>query len=160
METQKRFGGLHLHAVLWLEGMPYYCWTRWYFARFIDFHHTTTCQLPVVTLSTCASEYVSAAETAKHIVHFRELLEQIGFPQREPTVLRNDNESSNHAASIHSVSSKMQHVRVRFHFIKELVANNEVKMEYCKSKDLSADLLTKPLARPQTEVHRKTILGY
>ena len=53
---------------------------------------------------------------------------------------------------IHGISKndmfhkKTKHIDTRFHFIRELVNNKEICLEFCKSKDQLADIFTKPLA--------------
>jgi hypothetical protein len=38
-----------------------------------------------------------------------------------------------------------KHLELKYHFIREAVENNKVKLEYLPSTNLMADLLTKPL---------------
>jgi hypothetical protein len=44
-----------------------------------------------VALSTCEAEYMAGAEAAKEIIWLRNLLEELGYPQQGPTILRMDN---------------------------------------------------------------------
>jgi hypothetical protein len=115
--------------------------------------------LPVVTLSTAESEFVSAAETAKHLIQLRELLQEINMEQHQPTVLYNDNQSAIASAGISTSTKKTRHIRLRFHYLKEVAANGEIRMEYLHTHDLCADLLTKILPRPANDRHRAFIMG-
>lgn len=120
--------------------------------------HST--QLAQVTKSTCATEYVSASEASSSVIHFRELLAQIGYNQSNPTVLFNDNEAAIISANTLGTNFRTKQVRVRYHAIKEMVHNKELIMQHMPTKLLAADLLTKILPRPRTELHRRTIMGY
>lgn len=42
---------------------------------------------------------------------------------------------------------RSKHIDVRFHFIREAVANNLVKIEYLKTSDMPADMFTKSLCK-------------
>ncbi|KAJ9541908.1 hypothetical protein OSB04_028414 [Centaurea solstitialis] len=40
---------------------------------------------------------------------------------------------------------KSKHIDTRFHFLRDQVAKKEIVLEYCRSEDQVADILTKPL---------------
>ena len=42
--------------------------------------------------------------------------------------------------------NRTKHIDVAFHFIRERIASNEVKVVYCPSNDMLADIITKGLA--------------
>jgi hypothetical protein len=50
--------------------------------------------IPGVRLSSAESEYISATELTKDIVHYRELMTEIGWPITEPTLIQVDNKSA------------------------------------------------------------------
>ena len=53
---------------------------------------------------------------------------------------------------------RSKHIEIRYHFIRELVENGDIKMEFCKSKQQLADIFTKPLSIG-TFVHLRESLG-
>lgn len=53
---------------------------------------------------------------------------------------------------------RTKHVDIKAHFIRELVAEGEISMQYCESKHQLADLFTKPLAKDRF-VHLRGLLG-
>jgi hypothetical protein len=57
------------------------------------FYFSSTKQ-PNVTLSSCESENEASVTALKEIIWFRNLLEEMGFPQLEPTILYSDNQSN------------------------------------------------------------------
>ena len=79
--------------------------------------------------------------------------------QHQPTVLYNDNQSAIASAGISTSTKKTRHIRLRFHSLKEVAANGEIRMEYLHTHDLCADLLTKILPRPANDRHRAFIMG-
>ena len=44
---------------------------------------------------------------------------------------------------------RAKHIDIKYHFIREQVANKNVKLEYCPTKVMTADMFTKGLAREQ-----------
>jgi hypothetical protein len=57
----------------------------------------------------------------------------------------------NDAASIltedHVWHARVKHIRVKYHYVRELVANSEVAIRRVRSADNWADIFTKPLNR-------------
>ena len=42
-----------------------------------------------------------------------------------------------------------KHIHIRHHFIREQVASGTIKLDYCATKDMAADIMTKGLTREQ-----------
>jgi hypothetical protein len=49
--------------------------------------------------------------------------------------------------------AQLKHINVQYHYIRELVENNTVKLEYIQTSEIAADYLTKPLKRVQYQVN-------
>ena len=80
-------------------------------------------------------------------MYLRTLLEELGFPQSEPTELRVDNQGVVFAATYPGHShTKMKHVERRHFFVRELVQNGKLNVTYISTDDNVADIFTKPLA--------------
>jgi len=58
-----------------------------------------------------------------------------------------DNQSSIKMSQNPVLHSKTKHIDIRYHYIREAVAKGTVTLEYCPTKDMAADLLTKPLGK-------------
>ena len=48
-----------------------------------------------------------------------------------------------------------KHIDIRYHFIRELINNDEIYLEFCKSEDQTVDFFTKSLAKERFEHLRK-----
>ena len=72
----------------------------------------------------------------------RQLLED---KQTEPTVVREDNQSAIAIAQQPHSHSKMKHIDIRYHFIREKVQDNAIELWYCPTNNMLADILTKGL---------------
>lgn len=98
---------------------------------------------PIVTLSTTEAEYVSAAAGACQAVWLRNVLEEIGCKQGERTVLFCDNSSTIKLSKNPVFHGRSKHIQVRFHFLRELVSDEIIELEYCSTQDQLADVMTK-----------------
>ena len=54
---------------------------------------------------------------------------------------------------------RTKHIDIRYHFVREAVARNEIKLEYVPTADQAADLLTKALPKGVVQRLRPIILG-
>lgn len=48
---------------------------------------------------------------------------------------------------------------MKYHFVRERIESGDVRMEYVRTEDQLADILTKPLKRDRVEKLRASILG-
>lgn len=100
---------------------------------------------PIVTLSTCEAEYVSAASSVCHATWLRRLLKTIHFPQEEATAIFIDNKSAIALAKNPVFHDRSKHIDTRYHYIRESVEKKEVELVYVSTKDQIADIFTKAL---------------
>jgi hypothetical protein len=106
------------------------------------------------------SENAAAVEAAKEIIWFRSLLEQLGFPQGQPTTVFADNESMITVAEDFSGHhKKVKHFLVRINFLIEQVKNKVIAFQHVPSSDNIADILTKPLGPVDFLRLRPRLLG-
>jgi hypothetical protein len=102
---------------------------------------------PTVALSSCEAEYVAACAGAQEAVFFRRLLAELGYPQRNPTVMYEDNQSSISHSRNSDNHSRMKHINVKKYFVRELVRDNVIDHHYVPTGEMLADIFTKPLGR-------------
>jgi hypothetical protein len=114
----------------------------------------------ITCLSSTESELYCAVEATKEIIFFRDLLDEIGFPQINPTTLYVDNKSLIAIATKYSGSTKrVKHFMGRVNFMIEQVGNHVVHLEYLQTANHPADALSKPLDKGPLEKHRRMQLG-
>ena len=75
------------------------------------------------------------------------MLKELSHNQKEPTTIFNDNNSVISLLNNHVFHKKTKHIDTRYHFIRELVNNKEICLEFCRYEDQLADIFTKPLER-------------
>lgn len=100
--------------------------------------------------STAEAEYMSAAEAAKEMVWLRGLLEEMIGTIERPTMWV-DNQSAIKIINNPTITQHSKHIRVRYHYIREVVEEGIFKTEYINTKEQLADVLTKPLSRQGQE---------
>jgi len=47
--------------------------------------------------------------------------------------------------------ARTKHIDIRYHFVREAVQKRLVELKYCSSREMTADVLTKPLSKEQFE---------
>jgi hypothetical protein len=103
-------------------------------------------KLKHVTLSSTESELSATSEAVAHIIYLRRLLEEIGYKQSLPTAVFQDNQST---LIMHKTGSgnhkRTKHMHVRLGFVKEHVELGNIRLIYCPTGDMLADMLTKGL---------------
>ena len=100
---------------------------------------------------------MAASNTTKEAIWLRVLLEDLGFLQVEATTINEDNTSCIALARGTVTHSRAKHIDIRHHFIRERIENSEIKLVYCSTKDMVADILTKQLPREAFEKFRRAL---
>ena len=113
-----------------------------------------------VTLSSTEAENAAAVEATKEVIWFRQLLNEIGFPQTEPTQMFADNASMITLATDFSGNHKrVKHYMTRINFMIEQVKMQTIHLEHVPTEKNVADILTKPLAPKAFLALRPILLG-
>lgn len=97
-----------------------------------------------VALSSTEAEYISISEASKEAIYLKNLMFEI-LGISEPIVLYNDCQSAQKLVSNPIFHRRSKHIDIRYHFVREAVANNFVKIDYLESVEMPADILTKSL---------------
>ena len=112
---------------------------------------------PVVSLSTTEAEYIAATFCACQCIWLRRILEQLGDEEKEETVILCDNSSTIQLSKNPVFHGKSKHIAVRFHFLRDLVNDEVVRLSFCCSEEQVADIMTKPLKLEQFEKLRSML---
>lgn len=110
-------------------------------------------------ISTCEAEYQAMAAAVQEVLYLRSLLCEMGISNNSPTTILEDNQSCIKMCRNPVMQKRTKHIDVKYHFIRERVEDSTVKLEYCQTDEMYADILTKPLTRPKVEKHRTVLLG-
>ena len=67
----------------------------------------------------------------------------------QPTIIYEDNQSAMSMTKHQQFHGRAKHIDIRHHFVRDKVAEKVVEVRYCKTDDMIADILTKPLCAPK-----------
>ena len=99
----------------------------------------------IVTLSSCEAEYVAATSCVCHAIWLRNLLKTFRMEQENPTEIYVDNKSAIALAKNPVFHDRSKHIDTRYHYIRECIAAQQVKLEHVRTQEQLADIFTKPL---------------
>ncbi|KAJ1300258.1 hypothetical protein OPQ81_005086 [Rhizoctonia solani] len=95
---------------------------------------------PTISLSSTEAEYVAAASAARELIWIRSILSELGFLENGPTTVFTDNQSSMALAKNPSHHQNTKHIRVKYHFIREMIELKEVELKFIPTDKQIADL--------------------
>ena len=72
----------------------------------------------------------------------------------EPVILYCDNTSAINISKNPMMHAKTKHIAIKYHYVRELVEDKQVKMEYIHSKEKISHIFTKPLPKDAFEYRR------
>jgi hypothetical protein len=110
-------------------------------------------------LSAGEAEYIAFLFAVQEAIWLRNLLAEIGFMQPEPTVIYKDNQ-----ACIKIILNDMHdspenyHVKIHYHFSREMIKEELVKLVYFPTELMIADALTKALSQDKFLIFTKALL--
>jgi KUP system potassium uptake protein len=102
-----------------------------------------------VSTSTTEAEYVALCQGSKEAVWLRDLLRELGFVQflgdSREVQMYSDNQGCIALAENPENHARSKHIDVQYHYTRQLVEYGKIKLDYCPTEDMLADVLTKPL---------------
>ena len=105
----------------------------------------------IISLSITESEYIAATYAAKEALWLRSLLSQIFDITLDTTTLYSDNQSAIALTKDHQYHARTKHIDICFHLIRWIVEEGSLRLIYCPTGEMIADVFTKPLPSPQVK---------
>ncbi|CAA7015697.1 unnamed protein product [Microthlaspi erraticum] len=105
----------------------------------------------IVSRSSAEAEYRSMRLALDEVLSLRQLLKELGFPFTAPVRLFCDSEAAIHIAANPVFHERTKHVEADCHAVRDVVLDGTIATIHVGTTDQLADLLTKPLGRPQFE---------
>ena len=89
----------------------------------------------LIALSSVEAEYASMCEVGKEVVWLRKLLTDLFEKSLGPTVINCDNQRCIKMSGDPVFHARMKHINNKFHFIRNLVQNGIMKLEYVSTDE-------------------------
>ena len=103
-----------------------------------------------VSLSTAEAEYIADGSCCTQLLWMKKLLHDYGITQDTMCVFC-DNTNAINLSKNPVQHSKSKHREIRYHFIRDLVEDKVVCLEFIPTDNQKADIFTKPFDSPRFE---------
>lgn len=101
-----------------------------------------------IARSSTEAEYRSVANASSELKWISSLLQELGIPFPSPPIIYCDNVGATYLCANPVFHSRMKHVALDYHFIRNQVQTGRLRVVHVSTKDQLADAMTKPLSRP------------
>jgi len=103
-------------------------------------------QQATVARSSTEAEYKALADTAAELQWLQFLAAELGLHLSQSPTLWCDNIGATYLSSNPVFHARTKHIEIDFHFVRDLVSQKKLNVNFVSSRDQLADLLTKPLS--------------
>jgi len=110
-----------------------------------------------ISLSILEIEYIAAATCCTQVLWMKQTLKNLQVQFSEPIPTFCDKTSAISISKNPVMHSKTKHILIKYHFVKEQVVENNIKLEYVRIKEQIIDIFTKPLPRESFEYLRQKL---
>lgn len=99
------------------------------------------------------AEYTALSEVSREIVYLKRLLSHMGFQKyvESPIQVFCDNQSAIQLSKNAVFHKRSKHIDVSYHFVRDLVKQKEIEINYLQTDCMPADILTKSLTKCKHE---------
>ena len=111
-----------------------------------------------VALSSSESEYYALSEAAKDIKFVVQIIQSMGGKVETPIVVRVDNKGAIFMAEHSSATPRTKHIDMRYHFVREFVADKFIKIIFVKSEENLSDSFTKNVSQQIYTNHSNSMI--
>ena len=111
-----------------------------------------------VALSTAEAEYIALSGAAQEAAWLHKLLRELGFPVEGPITIYEDNQSAICLSKSNRNHPKTKHIDIKYNYIRSVINQNIVEVEYCPTSEMLADIFTKGMTSDKF-VKLRNLLG-
>ena len=99
----------------------------------------------LIALSSMEAEYYTLARSFKEVLWLRTFLSLLHFLIPSPFPILTDNQAACSLSNSSAISAHSKHIDICHHFLHDHVQAGSFSMTWIPTKDMPADILTKPL---------------
>ena len=111
-----------------------------------------------IAISSTEGEFYSASQAAQDTVYHRRILEELGFQQKKPTILFEDNFACIYLSKKDGSINRMKHIDTRVHRLRELTREAVIVLTKIHTGEQIADTFTKALPFASFKKHRDALM--
>ena len=113
-----------------------------------------------VAKSSTEAEYFALSIATQEAIWLRMLLSDLGLNTKTPIIIFEDNQGALELTKNPSHHSCTKHIDICHQLIRERISSKKIKVEYCPTERMIADIMTKPLPKPTFEKFRNLLNVY
>ena len=133
----------------------------------VGFESDEACWVAIITgkqawpvLSACEAELVASCRVGTFVEWAKQLVEELGYVQGTIKVYHDSTCAMSMLTQGTGSFKRAKHIKVRYFWVRNLVDEGVVKLVYCPSKELVADMLTKPIVGAHYWYLLRKLLGW
>ena len=92
---------------------------------------------------------MALTEATKEASYLGYILEELGYTGHTPVMINTDSQSAQRMAEFGAQHSRTKHIHYKYHYVKDAIEQNVVKLQYLPTDKMLADVLTKPVPKPK-----------
>ena len=122
--------------------------------------HVTSKKQPIVANSSTESELIALHMALEEVTWTRNLIEELGYPQKEAIEVEQDNQSTVILANRGpGRMGRSKAINIKYFWVSEQIENGLIKLKYVPSEEILADGLTKNQPKEKFLVWRNKMLN-
>ena len=110
-----------------------------------------------ISLHPHEGEYVILSRTAKQLLHWRQFATDLGFPQKQPSVMLTDNSTSINLTKAPLIPAKSRHIELKHHHIRWAYKTLQILPQHQGTNDIVPDAATKHVGPTRFLYFRKQL---
>ena len=122
--------------------------------------HIKTNKQKLNTKSSTETELVAASDYIPWTVWITKVLYEQGYGVDSTFFQDNENAIRMEKYGLKSCGDKSRHINIRYFFIKDILDRENISVKHCRSEEMIADFLTKPLQGSLFKRMRSIIMGH
>ena len=114
---------------------------------------------PCIALSTMEAEYVACSATVQEAIWLWRFFQNLKVVKDalDPVTVHCDSMVALAYAKDSKYHGRTKHIDIRYHYIRDMVAHNEVVLKHIFTSLMIADPLTKPIGRDAFQAHVRSL---
>jgi hypothetical protein len=98
-----------------------------------------------IALSTVEAEYYAMVDSTRELLYILPLTADMELHQKLPLTINEDNQGCQAVAEKSINNPRTKHINIKYHWIKDKITDGTIKIQYCPTDKMIADVLTKGL---------------